>query len=87
MYCYAEAERLLKKCGKERSVTTVQAISLMSTWNASRGDYASARFYAGQSMRMALEEGLHRESGAYEMSEDIRQVHNTAFWGAFMLDQ
>jgi hypothetical protein len=87
MQCYAEAERLLATCCQERSVTVVQAMGLMSTWNASRGDYRKARFYAGQSIRMALEVGLHQEQGVNEMSEDTLEVRNIAFWGAFMLDQ
>jgi hypothetical protein len=87
MHCYAEAERLLKICHKERSVTIVQSMILMSTWNASRGDYRKARFYAGQSIRMATEVGLHQERDIDEMSEDAREVCNTTFWGAFMLDQ
>jgi hypothetical protein len=86
-HCYAEAERLLLMCHNERSVTVIQAMGLMSTWNASRGDYRKARFYAGQSIRMAVEMGLHEERCIDEMSEDIREVRNTTFWGAFMLDQ
>jgi hypothetical protein len=87
LHCYAEAERLLRECRKERSVTMVQAMSLMSTWNASRGDPRKARFYAGQSLRLAVEVGLDQQSSANEISEDTHEVRNTAFWGAFMLDQ
>jgi hypothetical protein len=87
MHCYAEAERLLKICHKERSVTIIQAMGLMSTWNASRGDYRMARFYAGQSIRIATEMGLHQEKGTEKMSQDTCEVRNTTFWGAFMLDQ
>jgi hypothetical protein len=28
----------------------------------------------------------YQETGVDKMSEDNREVHNTAFWGAFMLD-
>jgi hypothetical protein len=86
-HCYAEAERLLIIGHKERSVTVVQAISLMSTWNASRGSYGKARFYAGQSIRIAMEMGLHHENSTADMSRDLCEVRNTTFWGAFMLDQ
>jgi hypothetical protein len=87
VHCYAEAERLLSMCRRERSVTVVQAMGLMSTWNASCGHYRKARFYAGQSIRIAVEMGLHQERDIEEMSEDTREVRNTAFWGTFMLDQ
>jgi hypothetical protein len=36
---------------------------------------------------MATEVGLHQERDIDEMSEDAREVCNTTFWGAFMLDQ
>lgn len=85
MHCYAEAERLML-CHKDRPVTVVQAMGLMSSWNASWGDYRKARFYAGQSMRMAIEMGLHRDSSTDE-TKDYREVCNVTFWGAFMLDQ
>lgn len=86
-HCYAEAERLLSLCRGERSVTVVQAMGLMSSWNASCGHYRKARFYAGQSIRIAIEMGLHQEKGIDEMSEDTREVRSTTFWGSFMLDQ
>ena len=85
MHCYAEAERLMT-CHKDRSVTVIQAMGLMSSWNASRGDYRKARFYAGQSMRMAVEMGLHQDNSTDE-TKNFREVCNITFWGAFMLDQ
>jgi hypothetical protein len=87
MQCYLEAERLLSMCRSERSVTTIQSMGLMSTWNASRGDYRKARFYAAQALRMAVEEGLHQDLDSHEIPDDVREVRNTTFWGAFTLDQ
>jgi hypothetical protein len=87
MHCYLEAERLLSLCRGEPSVTVVQGMCLMSTWNASRGDYRKARYYAGQSVQMAVEVGLHRESDLGDMPDDVRELRNTTFWGAYMLDQ
>lgn len=87
MHCYLEAERLLSLCYRERSVTVVQGMCLMSTWNASRGDYKNARYYSKQAIQIAVEAGLHQGSNASSVPNDIREVHRTAFWGAFMLDQ
>lgn len=87
MHCYLEAERLLSLCRGEQSVTVVQGMCLMSNWNASRGDYRKARYYAGQAIRTAVEMGLHQESDFSDLPDDTREVRYTAFWGAFMLDQ
>ena len=87
MHCYLEAERLLSLCRGERSVTVVQGMCLMATWNASRGDYKKSRYYAGQAIRMAVEVGLHQDGESSDMPDDMREVRNTTFWGAFMLDQ
>jgi hypothetical protein len=87
MQCYLEAERLLSMCRGERSVTLIQSIGLMSTWNASRGDYRKAQFYAAQALRIAVEVGLHQDGDSNEMPDDVREVRNTTFWGTFMLDQ
>jgi hypothetical protein len=87
MHCYLEAERLLSLCRAERSVTVVQSMYLMSTWNASRGDYKKARYYSGQAIRMAVEMGLHQDGEPGDIPDDMREVRNTTFWGSFMLDQ
>jgi hypothetical protein len=87
MQFYLEAERLLAVHRGERSVTVIQAMGLMSTWNSSRGDYKKARFYAGQAIRMAVEVGLHLDGDPDELPDDTREVRNTTFWGALMLDQ
>jgi hypothetical protein len=87
MHCYLEAERLLSLCRGEQSVTVVQGMCLMSSWNASQGHYRKARYYAGQAIRIAVEMGLHQDSDSGDMPDDLREVQYTAFWGAFMLDQ
>lgn len=87
MQFYLEAERLLALHRGERSATVIQVMGLMSTWNSSRGDYKKARFYAGQAIRMAVEVGLHLDGDPDEIADDTREVRNTTFWGAFMLDQ
>jgi hypothetical protein len=87
MQCYAKAEQIFNMDRNKQSLTTVPAMGVMSTWNASRGHYTKARLYAGQSIRIAVEMGLHQENGVDEMDEDTREVRNATFWGAFMLDQ
>lgn len=87
MHCYLEAERLLSLCRGEQSLAVVQSMCLMSTWNASRGEYGVARYYAGQAMRTAVEMGLHQDSNSSDVPYDMLEVRSTTFWGAFMLDQ
>jgi hypothetical protein len=87
LHGYREAERLLSLSRGEQSITVVQGLCLMSTWNSSRGDYKRARYYSGQAIRMAVEMGLHQDHATSDPPSDIQEARNTTFWGAFMLDQ
>lgn len=87
LHCYREAERLLSLSRGEQSITVIQGMCLMSTWNSSRGDYKNARYYAGQAIRMAVEMGLHQDNDTSDPRNGMQEARNTTFWGAFMLDQ
>lgn len=84
---FAEALRLLN-LNKSFTLTTVQALGLMSIREASCGRDSDSWFYSGQSIRMACEMGLHRvglhrEGGA---ESDLEKVQTATFWGAFALN-
>ena len=89
---FDEAKRLL---GEEEtpSLTTIQALALMSLRQASCGNDASSWHYARQSMRMAIDLDLHCDHSISAMSLDTtisqaeREVRAATFWGCFNLEQ
>jgi hypothetical protein len=89
---FDEAKRLL---GEEEtpSLTTIQALGLMSLRQASCGNDASSWHYARQSMRMAIDLDLHCDHSISVMSLDAtisqaeREVRAATFWGCFNLEQ
>lgn len=84
---YAEAESLWAVEQDNSSLTTIQAINLMSNWEARCGRESRSWFYARQSICMAVEMGLHAELDDIEMSTAEYEVRSFTFWGAFALDQ
>lgn len=82
-----EALKLLEREGDHHKLTTIQALGLMSIREASCGRPSESIYYAGQSVRIAVEMGLHLEAegGAHGSSE--QSVKSATFWGAFSLDQ
>jgi hypothetical protein len=86
---FAEAVRLLHEEKARHTLTTIQALGLMSIREASRGLSSESIYYAGQSVMIAIEMGLHLESesgGGDDASLD-HAVKSATFWGAFSLDQ
>jgi hypothetical protein len=89
---FDEAKRLLGE-GETPSLTTIQALGLMSLRQASCGNDASSWHYARQSMRMAIDLDLHldRPVSAASMGVTISQaeyeVRAATFWGCFNLEQ
>ena len=57
----------------------------MSIREASCGRDSESWYYAGQSIRLAVEMGLHRIQDG--LDEDELAVQAATFWGAFALDQ
>ncbi|PVH69384.1 hypothetical protein DL98DRAFT_541662 [Cadophora sp. DSE1049] len=72
---------------KTVSLTTIQALALMSIFEASRGRDKRSMFYSGQSIRMAVEMGLHRGTNDAKESEAEREVRHATIWGTFALDK
>ena len=68
-----------------RSLTTIQALGIMAIREASCGRDSESWYYAGQSIRIAMEMGLHLNDGTGD--EDEVAVQAATFWGAFALDQ
>ncbi|KAM3087208.1 hypothetical protein ACMFMG_001313 [Clarireedia jacksonii] len=87
---FAEARRLLAEEKDHRRLTTIQALGLMAIREASCGRSSQSIFYSGQSIRLAIEMGLHLEAEgqrALEAVEGAQAVRAATFWGAFALDQ
>lgn len=82
---FQEALRLLYRETNHHSLTTIQALGIMSIREASCGRDSESWYYAGQSVRLAIEMGLHCVSD--DGDEDELAVKAATFWGAFALDQ
>jgi hypothetical protein len=86
---FAEAKRLLAE-DDHSSLTTIQAIGLMSIREISFGRDTESFYYAGQAIRLAVEAGLHMEVDQEELKSSqhgTEGVRAATFWGAFALDQ
>ena len=82
---FAEAKRLLFE-DERSSLTTVQALALMSLREGSCGRDSSGYQYAGRCMRMALELGLHLCFAGSRLSPTEIEVRKITFWGCFTVD-
>ncbi|KAH7390115.1 fungal-specific transcription factor domain-containing protein [Cadophora sp. MPI-SDFR-AT-0126] len=86
---FAEASRLLDLETDRHSLTTIQALGLMSIREASCGRSSHSIYLSGQSIRLAIEMGLHfdvQDDGTEDAKRD-HAVRSATFWGAFSLDQ
>ena len=84
-YFFAEAKRLLDRTNQP-SLTTVQALGVMSIRETSQGRDSNGYQYAGRCVRMALELGLHLSvigSGLRPAEFETRKI---TFWGVFNLE-
>ncbi|KAK8109418.1 Fungal specific transcription factor [Apiospora kogelbergensis] len=81
---FKEALRLMYRESNHHTLMTIQALGIMSIREASCGRDSESWYYAGQSVRLALEMGLHKvdENG----DQDEMAVQAATFWGAFALD-
>lgn len=86
---FVEAKRLLKQEDDYHVLTTIQALGLMSIREASCGSTNESLYYSGQSIRLAIEMGLHieKDGNGSEAAEADKTVRAATFWGAFSLDQ
>jgi hypothetical protein len=82
---FKESRRLLHAEDDHHSLTTVQALGIMSIREASAGRYTDSSYYAVQSIRLAVEMGLHHPDEAGDGERAV--IRLATFWGAFGLDQ
>ncbi|KAK4119353.1 hypothetical protein N657DRAFT_659105 [Parathielavia appendiculata] len=82
---FKECQRLFYQEQNHHKLTTIQALGIMSIREASCGRDSESWYYAGQSMRLAIEMGLHRLQDD-SMEDDESAVQTATFWGAFALD-
>lgn len=83
---FKECLRLFYQETNHHNMTTIQALGIMSIREASCGRDSESWYYAGQSIRLAIEMGLHRVSDNVGDADEIA-VQAATFWGAFSLDQ
>ncbi|KAI0844251.1 nitrogen assimilation transcription factor nirA [Daldinia vernicosa] len=81
---FKECLRLFNRESDHHTLTTIQALGIMSIREASCGRDSESWYYAGQSIRLAVEMGLHRLQN--DGDEDEIAVQAATFWGAFALD-
>jgi hypothetical protein len=74
------AKRLLAAEGDTQLVTTVQALDRMSIFEASWERQSQSIYYSGQSIRMAVEMGLHLDVDVTQIGETAHEVRNAAIW-------
>jgi hypothetical protein len=82
---FKESQRLFDQEMDHHSLTTIQALGIMSIREASCARGSESRYYAEQSIRLAIEMNLHHDHN--EEDEDKLDVRLATFWGAFSLDQ
>ncbi|XMA13646.1 hypothetical protein WAI453_006437 [Rhynchosporium graminicola] len=83
---FDEAERLLAKESRTPRLTTVQAFGTMSIFELSRANQNQSSFYSGESVRMAIEMGLHLHPSNPQLPQVELEVRSATVWGAFALD-
>ncbi|KAM3549715.1 hypothetical protein ARSEF4850_008711 [Beauveria asiatica] len=86
---FDESLELLRRETDYHSLLMIQTLGILSIREASCGHTADSIAYAGQSMRIATEMGLHN---IVENPQDARvtdefTVLSATYWGAFSLDQ
>lgn len=82
---FKEALRLLNAESDQHSLTVIQALGILSIREASCGRASESWYYSDQSIRLAIEMGLHLTQKHRDIDE--MAVQSATFWGAFALDQ
>ncbi|KAG9304377.1 hypothetical protein G9A89_019939 [Geosiphon pyriformis] len=71
-------------------LSTVQALILLSLRDYGTGKVSRAWMYAGMSIRMAQDMGLHRNTEKWDpinFSHEEKETRKRVFWGCFILDR
>ncbi|KAK6858953.1 hypothetical protein PG995_004806 [Apiospora arundinis] len=81
---FKESLRLAAQASTQYSLVNIQALGILSLRELRCGRNVESRYYAGQSMRLAVEMGLNKVGHGGE--EGHVAVSTTTFWGAFTLN-
>lgn len=89
---FAEALELYRSEEDRHNLTTIQALGVMSIREASCGRINESSFLSTQSIRLAIEMGLHGssddEEDRDEEEDDVEDsVRRATFWGAYSLNE
>lgn len=90
---FEEALKLYRAEDNHLSLTTIQALGMMSIREASCGRMDESSFLSAQSIRLAVEMGLHAIEPDNEDDENEdeatieRAVRKATFWGAYSLNE
>ena len=85
---FKESLRLLRQETDYHSLVVIQTLGILSLREASCGHIAQSVAFSGQSMRLAIEMGLHCIVGDDRVEKtDEFAVQSATFWGAYTLDQ
>ena len=86
---FKESLRLLRQETDHHSLLMIQTLGILSIREARCGRVAESLAFSGQSMRLAVERGLHCavEKSEHNGETDEFAVQSATFWGAFSLDQ
>ncbi|KXT08280.1 hypothetical protein AC579_7568 [Pseudocercospora musae] len=82
---YAEAKRILDSIDRP-SLTTVQALGIMSLRETSAGRDSNGYQLAGRCVRMAIELGLHLSVVKNGMRSTEGEIQKVTFWAVFNLE-
>lgn len=82
---FEESQRLFNAEADHHSLTTVQALGIMSLRELSCGRDSQSYYYAEQSIRLAIEMGMHNVDKGTD--SDQAAVVAATFWSAFRLHQ
>lgn len=81
---FKEALRLTAQENDQYTLTNIQSMGILAIREVRCGRNTESRYYAGQSMRLALEVDMRQVGN--DGDEGSVAVSNTTFWGAFALD-
>lgn len=84
---FREAKRILAVEGEASSLTSVQALALMSLHEAGCGRDSSGWMYSGRAFRMGLDMDFNLPLARLDLSPTEIEVRKITFWGCFTIDK
>lgn len=84
---FREAKRILAVEGDIPSLTSVQALALMSLHEAGCGRDSSGWMYSGRAFRMGLDMEFNLSLDGLGLSPTEIEVRKITFWGCFTIDK